>query len=198
MKTKLIILFIFSSSVLFAQNKNAANTIEPLNSLTRTFIDSSNKTRINKDWSFAAQFKSGIGETVTFFPVQIIDLDTKKTINAIQLDMMVKQSYGFMMPTMIQQTYAWIDYDEIDAFISFIENNIKPNLDLRFKEKSSEFIFQAKEITLTFLIYDKARRLTIKLNNNEIQPFWTETQVDNFPQILPMLKVVKNKELKFE
>lgn len=196
-KIILLILVFCIHGVIISQNKMTENNKEPLISATRTFIDNSNKTRINKDWSMSAQFKSGIGETVTFYPVQIIDIDTKKTINAIQLDMMVKQTAGILGTVAIQQTYAWIDYDEIDSFISFIENNIAPNLDLKFKDKSSEFIFQAKEITLTFLIHEKTRRLTVELNNNEILPFWTETQVDNFPKLLPMLRMVKNKELKF-
>jgi len=72
------------SCVVFSQNKKTENNKEPLNSNTRTFIDNANKTRINKDWSLSAEFKSGIGETVTFFPVQIIDLDTKNEINIFE------------------------------------------------------------------------------------------------------------------
>lgn len=180
----------------YAQVKKPTVKPEPLNSTTRTFIDNANKTRINKDWSLSADFKSGIGETVTFFPVQIIDLDSKKIINALQLDMMVKVSLG--LGGYMQQTNAWIDYDEIDSFITFIENHVAPNLDLKYKDKSSEFIFQAKEITLKYLIHEKRKRLTIELNNSETMPFWTETQIDNLPKLLPMLKAVKNKELKFE
>ncbi len=194
---KIILCFILLNSIYtFAQVKKPTVKPEPLNSSTRTFIDNSEKTRINKDWSLAADFKSGIGETVTFFPVQIIDLDGKKIINALQLDMMVKVSLG--LGGYMQQTNAWIDYDEIDSFIAFIENHVVPNLDIRYKEKSSEFIFQAKEITLKYLIHEKRKRLTIELNNAETMPFWTETQIDNLPKLLPMLKAVKNKELKFE
>jgi hypothetical protein len=110
--------------------------------------------------------------------------------------MMVKVSLG--LGGYMQQTNAWIDYDEIDSFISFIENNVIPNMNLKYKDKSSEFIFQAKEITLKFLIHEKRKRLTIELNNSQTMPFWTETQVDNLPKLLPILKAVKNKELKFE
>ena len=143
-----------------------------------------------------AEFKSGIGETVTFFPVQIVDLDTKKEINTIELDMMTKVGSGLVAIPFFAT--VWIDYDEIDSFIAFIENNIVPNLELKFKDKSSEFIFQAKEITLKFLVHEKRQRLTIEINNNDgSPPFWTESQVDKFPRLLPMLKKVKNKEIKF-
>jgi hypothetical protein len=80
--------------------------------------------------------------------------------------MMVKQTAGILGTIAIQQTNAWIDYDEIDSFISFIENNVIPNMNLKYKDKSSEFIFQSKEITLKFLIHEKRKRLTIELNPN--------------------------------
>jgi len=191
----LYLIVIMWSSIILSQTQKNLPKKEELNSNTRTFIDNSNKTRINKDWSLEAEFKSGIGEKITFFPVQIIDLDTKKEINALQLDMMVKMRTGFGgIPI---EYDAWIDYDEIDSFIAFIENHVAPNLELKYKEKSSEFIFQAKEITLKFLIHEKRKRLTVELNNSETLPFWTETQVDNLPKLLPMLKAVKNKELRF-
>ena len=98
---------------------------------------------------------------------------------------------------------AWVGLDEIDEFITFIDENIIPNLQLKYKEKSSEFTFNAKELTLKFLIDERRRRLTISLNNYEPEgliksyDFWTETKVDNFPDVLEILKKVKSKELKF-
>ena len=180
-----------------AQKTKSEKEVKTTSSQTRQFIDNSLKTRINKDWSLAAEFKSGIGETVTFFPVQIVNLDSKNTIRAIELDMMTKQMTAPLAPAILNFSNVWIDYDEIDSFIAFIENNIVPNLDLKYKDKSSEFIFQAKELTLKFLIHEKRQRLTIEINDSDGQPFWTETQVDKFPKLLPMLKKVKNKELSF-
>ena len=91
---------------------------------------------------------------------------------------------------------AWIGIEEINEFIYFIEKNVIPNLDLKFKDKSSEFIFKANEMTLTYYIYEKKRRLTIKLNvyddskfNN--YTFWTETQVSKIPRLLEVLKIIK-------
>lgn len=196
----IILIAFFLSTFAFCQQGKTAIPKETnkISSVTRTFIDNSEKTRINKDWSLSAEFKSGLGEKATFFPVQLINIDTKSTVNAIELEMFTISGAAPFRPGTIEQSSVWIDYDEIDSFIAFIENNIIPNLDLKYKDKSSEFIFQAKELTLKFLIHEKRQRLTIEINNSNAQPFWTETQVDNFPKLLPMLKKVNNKELKFE
>lgn len=91
---------------------------------------------------------------------------------------------------------AWVGIDEIEEFIDFVEDNVIPNLDLKFKGKSSEFIFKAKEMTLSYFIYEKDRRISIKLNsydNDKIlnYTFWTETQVDKIPKLLAVLKKIK-------
>lgn len=195
MKTKLLFLLLFAFCAMNAQKIKPKEDKPKLTSVTRSFIDNSKKTRINKDWSLEAEFKSGIGETVTFYPVQIVDLDTRKEINAIELVMFTKAQAGLVMVPQTQS--VWIDYDEVESFIAFIEDNIVPNINLKFRDKSSEFIFQAKEITLKFLVHERRQRLTIEINNADNAPFWTESQVDNFPKLLPMLKKVKNKELKF-
>ena len=91
---------------------------------------------------------------------------------------------------------AWIGIEEINEFIEFIEQNVIPNLDLKFKDKSSEFIFKANEMTLSYFVYEKRSRLTIKLNSyddSEIDnyTFWTETQTDKIPRLLEVLKLIK-------
>ena len=91
---------------------------------------------------------------------------------------------------------AWIGIEEINEFIRFIEENVIPNLDLRFKDKSSEFIFKANEMTLSYFVYEKSRRLTIKLNSYDDSEFknytfWTETQIDKIPRLLEVLKIIK-------
>lgn len=166
-------------SVTFAQN---------IESTTRKFIDESQYTRINKDWTTIAEFKSGIGEFVKFFPIEVIDLKSGKKMNALQLDMYIKKPDIFKT--------AWIGLEEVNEFITFIEDNVIPNLDLRYKDKSSEFIFNAKEMTLNYFVYEKKRRLTIKLNeydNSDFKnyTFWTETQVDKIPRLLDILKLIK-------
>ena len=51
-------------------------------------------------------------------------------------------------------------------------------------------------MTLTYYIYEKKRRLTIKLNvydDSEFNnyTFWTETQVSKIPRLLEVLKIIK-------
>lgn len=179
MKKTTLILFVLISQLTFSQN---------IESSTRKFIDEAQFTRINKDWTTIAEFKSGIGETVEFYPIEVINLKTGARTNALQLDMNIKKPDVFKT--------AWIGIEEINEFITFIEENVIPNLDLRFKDKSSEFIFKANEMTLSYFIYEKRRRLTIKLNSYDESEFknytfWTETQVDKIPRLLEILKVIK-------
>ena len=123
-KTLFTIVLIFTVLFSFGQN---------IESSTRKFIDEAQFTRINKDWTTIAEFKSGIGETVEFYPIEVINIKTGEKRNALQLDMKIKKPDVFKT--------AWIGLEEINEFIGFIEDNVIPNLDLRFKDKSSEFIF---------------------------------------------------------
>lgn len=157
-------------------------------SSTRKFIDNAQFTRINKDWTTIAEFKSGIGETVEFYPIEVINLKTGEKTKALQLDMNIKKPEVFKT--------AWIGIEEINEFINFIEQNVIPNLNLKFKDKSSEFIFKANEMTLSYFVYEKRRRLTIKLNSYDDSEyknytFWTETQVEKIPRLLEILKIIK-------
>lgn len=178
-KNSLVLFFALFISLTYGQN---------IESSTRKFIEEAQFTRINKDWTTIAEFKSGIGETVQFYPIEVINLKTGAKTNALQLDMNIKNPDVFKT--------AWIGIEEINEFINFIEDNVVPNLDLKFKDKSSEFIFKANEMTLSYFIYEKRRRLTIKLNSyddSEIKnyTFWTETQVDKIPRLLEILKLIK-------
>ena len=91
---------------------------------------------------------------------------------------------------------VWVGIDEIEEFITFVEKNVTPNLELKFKDKSAEFIFKAKEMTFSYFVLEKDRKITIKLNsydNDKIlnYTFWTETQVDKIPKLLAVLKKLK-------
>lgn len=175
---KISLLLLFVSTMLFSQNKE---------SITRKFIEESQHTRINKDWSTTAIFKSGIGEYVKFFPIEVIDLKTGKVVKGLQLDMFIKNPDVYKT--------AWVGYDEIEDFISFIKKNVVPNLKLKMKEESSEFIFKAKEMTLSYFVYEKERKITIKLNSYDDSKFknytfWTKTQVKKIPRLLKVLKKI--------
>jgi hypothetical protein len=176
-----MLLFFVSGTVMAQREK------ENVESSTRVFIDKAQFTQINKDWNTVADFNSGIGEFVQFYPIEVIDLKTKEKVKALQLDMYIKKPE-------IYKT-AWVGLDEIDEFIQFIEKNVIPNLDLKFKKKSTEYIFKAKEMTFSYLVDEKRKRISIWLNNYEKEgqlnySFWTETQVDKIPDLLKVLKMI--------
>ncbi|MFH7015479.1 hypothetical protein [Flavobacterium sp. FlaQc-47] len=181
MKNVLVIIVFFCSILTYSQKENVESS-------TRILIDKTQFTRINKDWNTTAEFRSGIGESVNFYPIEVIDLKSGAKTNALQLDMYIKNPD-------VHKT-VWVGIDEIEEFINFVEDNVIPNLDLKFKDKSSEFIFKAKEMTLSYFIYEKDRRITIKLNSYDDDKilnyrFWTETQVDKIPKLLTVLKKIK-------
>jgi hypothetical protein len=175
-------------------------------SMIRKFMNDASRTRINKDWSLVAEFRSGTNEYVQFFPVQAINLLTNETVNALQIDMLIKplQTSALGASGVAISRTAWVGLEEIDDFMDFLEKSVLPNIKLRYKDKSSEFIFKSKELTFKYLVDEKRRRLTVSINNydyNEVNnryfEFWTEARVDNIEELLPILKSVKNKNLVF-
>lgn len=181
MKNLITVIFILFSVLSYSQKEN-------IESSTRKFIDKAQFTRINKDWTIFAEFKSGIGEYVYFYPIEVIDLKSGEKVIALQLDMYIKNPE-------IYKT-VWVGIDEVEEFITFVENNVIPNLDLKFKNKSAEFIFKAKEMTFSYFVLEKGRKITIKLNSYDNDKFlnytfWTETQVDKIPKLLTVLKAIK-------
>lgn len=179
MRPKIFLTFFLISNLLFSQAKE---------STTRKFIDEAQFTQINKDWNTIAEFQSGIGKYVNFYPIEVINLKSNTKVRALQLDMFIKKPEVYKT--------AWVGLDEIDEFILFIENNVVPNLELKFKKQSTEYIFKAKEMTFSYLVDEKRKRISITLNNydgGEIPNyyFWTETQVNKIPNLLEVLKKIK-------
>jgi len=166
------------------------------NSETRQFIDNAEITQINKDWNTKAEFKSGIGEVVSFFPVEAIDLKSNNKVKSLQMDMTVKYGNGIMGQNNIYFKSSWIDLNEVDEFIVFIEQYVIPNLkDKTERNQSVTYIFNSREITFSFYIEKSTRRISIYLKDNGSTDnehyFWTESQVSKIPELLTMLKEIK-------
>lgn len=83
-----LIIITLLSTLSYSQNENEESS-------TRKFMDKAQFTRINKDWSSIAEFKSGIGEYVNFYPIEVIDLKSGEKVNALQLDMFIKNPDTF-------------------------------------------------------------------------------------------------------
>lgn len=173
-----IFLLLFAITQNYSQDKN---------SLTRQFIENAEITQINKDWNVKAEFKSGLGEVLSFFPVEAIDLKSNKKMKSLQMDMAISKGYF---------KSSWIDLNEVDEFILFIEQYVIPNLkDKTDRNQSTTYIFNSREITFSFYIEKSSRRISIYLKDNGVTDnehyFWTETQVGKIPELLTMLKEIK-------
>lgn len=170
----------------FAQQKE--------NSSTRKFINNAEFTQVNKNWNITADFKSGIGEEVSFFPVEAIDLKTNQKIKSTQVEMNAK--YDFVGKSRSFFKTSWLDLNEVEEFIQFLEQYIIPNLkDKTEKKQSTTYIFNSKEISFNFYIEKNTRRISIYLKDYGVidneHYFWTESQVNKIPELLDVLKKIK-------
>jgi hypothetical protein len=91
---------------------------------------------------------------------------------------------------------SWIDLNEVDEFILFIETYVIPNLKEKTERKQSvTYIFNSREITFSFYIEKSSRRISIYLKDNgntdNEHYFWTESQVNKIPDLFTMLKEIK-------
>ncbi len=179
-------------------------------SATRKFIGIEPQFNFYRDWSTQAEFKSGIGEYVHFFPVELKNLKTGEKLSALQLEMMVKTADpaasigGFGMKKKDETTsYAYLGLDEVNEFINFLEKNIIPNLGLSLKEKSSEFVFKAKEMVFYYTVIEKEKRISISIpvidentqaSTGKFLYFWTEKNVEDIPNLVKVLKVAVKKK----
>jgi hypothetical protein len=164
------------------------------NSETRQFIDNAEITQINKDWNVKAEFRSGLGEVVSFFPVEAIDLKSNNKVKSLQMDMTVTYQSAGRSGNYFKS--SWIDLNEVDEFILFIEKYVTPNLkDKTERNQSVTYIFNSREITFRFYIEKSTRRISIYLKDNGSTDnehyFWTESQVSKIPELLTMLKEIK-------
>lgn len=174
------------SIILFSQSKE--------NSTTRNFIDAAEFTQVSKDWNVTADFKSGLGEVVSFYPVETLNLKNNKKLNSLQLDMTVK--YDLMGKSREYFKSSWIDLDEIEEFTEFLEKYVIPNLkDKTEKKQSNTYIFNSREMRMSFYIERNQRRISIYLKDYGVVDnehyFWTESQVDKVDKLLEMLKKIK-------
>ncbi|MBP1167676.1 hypothetical protein JOE44_004560 [Chryseobacterium sp. PvR013] len=169
---------------------------ESLNSATRKFISGADFTQINKDWNVTADFRSGIGEQVSFFPVEAINLKTNQKMKSIQVNMNIKSD--FMGKSKEYFKTSWLDLDEVEEFVLFIEQYVIPNLkDKTENKQSTNYIFNSKEISFNFYIEKNTRRISIYLKDYGITDnehyFWTESQVNKIPELLEILKKINGK-----
>jgi hypothetical protein len=197
-------------SIFFASQTMGQQIFVDGQSATRKFIGIEPQFNFFRDWSTQAEFKSGIGEYVHFFPVELKNLRTGEKLNALQLEMMVKTADpsasigGFGMRKKDETTsFAYIGLDEVNDFISFLEKNVVPNLGLSLNNKSSEFIFKAKEMVFYYTVVEKEKRISISIpvidentqaSTGKFLYFWTEKNVEDIPNLVKVLKAAVAKK----
>jgi len=157
-------------------------------SSVRNFINNSEHLKFVENWSTIAEFSSGLGEFVKFYPVYITDLKTGKEEKAFKVKMYIMSDYS---DKKIYKT-AYISDKEVMDFVIFIEKNIIPNLELSTDKKEKiHFQFNAKELSFIYTVYKKSRIIKINLNSTDnLYEFWTKTQVKKIPKLLEILKTL--------
>jgi len=183
-------------------------------SLIRDNIVLSDEFRFFRDWSKIAKFKSGIGETVEMYPI-IFSVPSKKLeLYGLQLDAEVKPqnealkiSYSSGAANLLNKDFVkrsiFIDKQDVARFVSFIEREVVPHLKDSYKNQSMEYIFKAKEMFFSFLIYEKTARITFHImdygplgdgmgGGQQIE-FWTEAKISEIPELLETVKGFQSK-----
>lgn len=187
-KTLLSIAFGLTTFVAVAQEKQLSSASQ--------FIDRSSYVQINLDANEKASFKSGLGETVEFYPAQITDLKTNEVMYGLNVEStFITGSHG-MTNTSIRET-AWVGMEEIGDLVIWLQKYVIPNLEAGAgKNKTVKYIFNSKELMLKFEIINNTQIFSVILNNTYFHNtyFWTETKVKDIPKVLEVLKYLQAKK----
>lgn len=99
--------------------------------LVRKFICKEPKFNFFRDFTYKAEYTSGIGEYVHFYPVTLTNISTNEKLNAIQIDMMIKadqmalssyKSIGLRAGSKDEvKSSAYMSREELGMFIDFLE-----------------------------------------------------------------------------
>lgn len=171
-----------------------ANSQEQKLSTASEFINRSSYVQINMDENEKATFKSGYGETVSFYPSEIIDLK----MNNKMLGLQVESIYIIgkeVMSNITTKEVAWVGMEEIDDLVIWFENYVIPNLESSIgKKKTLKYIFNCEELTLKFEIYNNTQVFSVILNYSSFPDkyFWTETKVKDIPKVVTALKYLQS------
>lgn len=161
------------------------------------FIQRSSYVQINMDENEKALFKSGLGETVSFYPSEIIDLKNNTKLLGLAVESTYIIASDGISKTSVKET-AWIGMDEISDLIIWFDNYVIPNLDLAAgKKKTVKYIFNSKEIMLKFEIYNSTQIFTVIINNTDYRDkyFWTEAKVKDIPTVVKTLKYLQSRKI---
>ncbi len=163
------------------------------------FIEKAGSVQINLVESQKTIFKSGLGETVSFYPAEIIDLNqNQKKVSGIEVEStFITKEYQNKKDQYTKET-AWIGVDELPVLIDWFESYVIPNLTNPVgTKKTVKYIHSTKEIQFKFNVYNATQTFTIavKNTNHKDKYFWTESRTKDIPSILKTLKYMQTKTL---
>ena len=156
------------------------------------------------DYSSVAEFKSGIGEYVDFYPSEFKNLNTNSITKGLKILIKV------MVPSIgldgkITNTALFrsimLDDSEVKLFISFLEKHVGPKVGKADKKdpKKYETTIKFKEMIFTYASEGKSERITMYARNYGVTgrekgetfiEFWTESQVDKVADLILVLKKI--------
>lgn len=163
------------------------------------FIEKAGSVQINLVENEKTIFKSGLGEMVSFYPAELIDLNQKQNkINGIEVEStFITKEYENKKDLSTKET-AWIGVNEIPELISWFENYIIPNLSNPVgTKKTVKYIHSTKEVLFKFDVYNGTQTFTIAVKNTNYRDkyFWTESRTKDIPSILKTLKYMHTRTL---
>ena len=183
---KIVFAVLFLCSYVYSQE----NLSEP-----SLFLKKSVQTQINMDENEKAIFKSGFGESVEFYPSEIINLETNLKIKGLAIvSNYIVGSQG--MATKIETETGWIGIDELEEMIMWFEKYAVPNIDAEIgKNKTTNYLYNSKEVTIILRITSNGKVFSVKLKNSIYQNkyFWTEAKVKDIPNVLKTIKYLQSK-----
>lgn len=170
----------------------------------RSVINKSDAYFLTIDYASVAEFKSGIGEFVNFYPAEFKNLNTNAVTKGLKIQMKISipvlLADGKTGSNMIYRS-AILDASDVKLFIEFLEKNVAPKVGKADKKdvKRYEATIKFKEIIFTYAYKKSSERITIFARDYGVTgrnagvdfiEFWTETQVDKIPDLLMVLKKI--------
>jgi hypothetical protein len=170
----------------------------------RSVINKSDAYFLTIDYASVAEFKSGIGEFVNFYPAEFKNLNTNAVTKGLKIQMKISipvlLADGKTGSNMIYRS-AILDASDVKLFIEFLEKNVAPKVGKADKKdvKRYEATIKFKEIIFTYAYEKSSERITIFARDYGVTgrnagvdfiEFWTETQVDKIPDLLMVLKKI--------
>ncbi len=170
----------------------------------RSVINKSDAYFLTIDYASVAEFKSGIGEFVNFYPAEFKNLNTNAVTKGLKIQMKISipvlLADGKTGSNMIYRS-AILDASDVKLFIEFLEKNVAAKVGKADKKdpKRYEATIKFKEIIFTYAYEKSSERITIFARDYGVTgrnagvdfiEFWTETQVDKVPDLLMVLKKI--------